>query len=280
MQNKCKNATAAFAASLFLSVAVCGTALADNLSPYKNMLLNKVYTIKYLNVTSEARQTNKDKITLMGSNYMDTRKIDQLTYKPTESIIVSDGDTRYEEIGTNQFTSCRLQRGNDMYVFSRLKVKGVLSWFGNKKGEIISTPTNRLAILEQGDSFGNETVTRMLNAFLPNDQKASGMPSYNKVGEGTLPNALNYVDYRSADSGNFEVIRYYFNGTKLVKIASGIYVFNNNGEIVDGKRNIVDIIEFSPTADKSLLKLPEGLKDKSKKGQNDMDEDDEDEKEK
>lgn len=42
---------------------------ASNLDTYRNLLMNKKYTIKYVNITPE-RITNKDKITLTGNNTM------------------------------------------------------------------------------------------------------------------------------------------------------------------------------------------------------------------
>ena len=45
-------------------------------------------------------------------------------------------------------------------------------------------------------------------------------------------------------------------------------MLNNNGEIVDGKRNIIHITEFKPVAEEEYLKIPEGLKVKTKKKKN------------
>jgi hypothetical protein len=264
MRNKWKTATLAVAASFFMNAALCATAFADNLDTYRNLLMNKTYTIKYVNITFEPRQTNRDKTTLIGSNYMDIGKVDALLYVPTQSVIVSDKDRRYEEVGYDAFTSCRLQLGNKTYVFTRTKVKDTYTWFGTKKGEVVSTKTNRYAQLLQGDGYGNETMTRMLNACLPNNRKGAGTQTYTKVGEGWLDNGLNYIDYRSDASGSFEVIRYYFKDWTLIKIASGMYILDKNGEIVDGHRNIIHITEFKPVAEEDYLKLPEGLKDKTK----------------
>ena len=273
MKNKWKKAVAAIAACFFMDAALCGTAFADNLDTYRNLLQKRVYTIKYANITFEPRQTNRDKVTLMGYNYMDIGNVLALMYKPTQSIIVSDKDNRYEEVGNEQFAQCRLQLGDKTYVFNRRTEKDkdkkdIVTWYGNKKGSVIADPTNRYAQLMQGDSFGNETMTRMLNACLPNDRKGAGTATYTKVGEGWLDNGLNYIDYRSDAQGSFEVIRYYFKDWTLIKIASGMYILNNNGEIVDGKRNIVLINEFKPVAEEEYLKLPDGIKETTKKKKN------------
>ena len=270
MTNKWIKAGVAAAACLFLNAALCGTAFADNLDTYRNLLLKKVYTIKYTNITFEPRQTNRDKVSLIGNNYMDIGMIDALLYKPTQSVIVSDKDKRYEEVGNERFTSCRLQLGDNTYVFTRTKDKdNKITWFGSKKGEVVADKTNRYAQLLQGDSYGNETMTRMLNACLPSSRKGAGVATYTKVGEGWLDNGLNYIDYRSDGNGSFfEVVRYYFKDWTLIKIASGMYLLNNNGEIVDGKRNIIHITEFKPVAEEEYLNIPEGLKVKTKKKKN------------
>ena len=265
MRNKWKMTTVAMAASFVMNAALCGTAFADNLDTYRNLLLKKVYTIKYTNVTFEPRQTNRDKVSLIGSNYMDISKVDALLYKPTQSVIVSDRDKRYEEVGNENYATCRLQLGDSTYVFTRVKDKDKFVWVGSKKGEVMADKTNRYAQLLQGDSYGNETVTRMLNACLPNNRKGAGITTYTKVGEGWLDNGLNYIDYRSDGTGSFEAIRYYFKDWTLVKIASGMYFLNSNGEIIDGKRNIIHVTEFKPVAEENYLKLPEGLKVKANK---------------
>ena len=267
MKSKWKKAGAAVVACLLMNAALCGSAFADNLDTYRNLLQKRVFTIKYTNITFEPRQTNRDKVTLVGYNYMDIGNVLALMYKPTQSIIVSDKDNRYEEVGNEQFAQCRLQMGDKTYVFNRSKDKDkdAVTWYGNKKGSVIADQTNRYAQLMQGDSYGNETMTRMLNACLPNTRKGAGTATYTKVGEGWLDNGLNYIDYRSDTKGSFEVIRYYFKDWTLIKIASGMYILNNNGEIVDGKRNIIHIDEFKPVAEEKYLKLPDGIKETTKK---------------
>lgn len=85
---------------------------ASNLDTYRNLLMNKKYTIKYVNITPEERITNKDKITLTGNNTMSNGNVSKLMYKPLECIVVSDGSNRYEEVGYNGFINCRLQNEN------------------------------------------------------------------------------------------------------------------------------------------------------------------------
>ena len=265
MGSTLKKAGTFLAITLFLNTVAAASAFADNLDTYRNLITKKTYTIKYENITSEPRQTNRDKVSMYGGNFMDMSKLTMLTYKPLESVIVSNVDKHYEESGANGVVMCRLQRGNDEYVYTRVVEKGSINWFGTKKGEVVSTQTNQLVRLMEGDSFGGATATHLFNAFMPNSSKTSAARTYEKAGEGWLSNGLNYIDYRSTDKGDFEAIRYYFNGNTLVKIASGLYITDKNGNVVDGRRSIIKINEFSPTADPKYFRLPSELKDKSKK---------------
>lgn len=264
--------------TLALAVAVSSMASvvceASNLDTYRNLLMRKTYTIKYQEITPQARATNKDRINLYGKNSMDTGTSDLFVNKPTQSILVCDGDNKYEEIGVGNaylesagvksVATCRLQKGDEVFNYTRYYDKDKLVYRGTKKGSVSAIEFNILANLEQGDSFGTANMTRLLNAMLPDGNKAAGMPSFRYVGSGWLNNGLNYEDYRSDSNGVFEAVRYYFNGYTLVKIASATYYTNAKGEL-DGTRCIIKIDEFSPTPDKKYLSLPEGLKDTTKR---------------
>ena len=100
---------------------------ASNLDTYRNLLMNKKYTIKYVNITPEERITNKDKITLTGNNTMSNGNVSKLMYKPLECIVVSDGSNRYEEVGYNGFiiAVCKMKMGL-MYIQNIVKGKRLL----------------------------------------------------------------------------------------------------------------------------------------------------------
>lgn len=267
----CKVSLALAVAVGTLAGAVCE---ASNLDTYRNLLMRKTYTIKYKEITPQVRATNKDRINLYGKNSMDTGTSDLFVNKPTQSILVCDGDNKYEEIGIGNaylesagiksVATCRLQKGKEIFNYTRYYDKDKLVYSGAKKGSVSAVDFNILAYLEQGDSFGTANMTRLLNAMLPNDNKAVGMPIFKYVGSGWLNSGLNYEDYRSDHNGMFEAVRYYFNGYTLVKIASATYYTNANGQL-DGTRCIIKIDEFSPTPDKNYLSLPAGLKDTTKR---------------
>ena len=247
---------------LAVGTFACSLVEASNLDTYRNLLLNKKYTIKYVNITPEERITNKDKITLTGNNSMTTSNISTLLYKPLECVVVANGNARYEEVGTTFFKTCRLQNDKGTYVYTKYADGGKTSIWGSKKNTVTAIPTNTVAYIMQGDAFGGSDMTRMLNAMLPDNVKSNDMPSYHYGNSGWLSNGLNYVDYKSSGQ-NMEAIRYYFNGYTLVKIASAQFIYDDKGQL-QARRCIIKINEFSPTPAKEYLSLPQGIKDATK----------------
>lgn len=237
---------------------------ARNSDTYRNLLLKKTYTIKYVDITPEPRITNKDKIQLYGKNDMDRSQSVFLTNKQTESVAVADGINSYEEIAAGAFTQCRLQKGPDVFMFVKYNDGKKLDIFGNKKGSVVAIDRNYIANAMQGATYGSSRMSRYLNALLPDDDKSMDMPSFRYIGSGWLDNGLNYEDYKSDAKDMFEAVRYYFNGYNLVKIAAVQYWTNSVG-VMEGNKTIIKINEFSPTPDKSYLELPAGVKVKAKK---------------
>ena len=272
-KRKRKGAIAALLGLACLGFAASGAvAQAEPIDAYREMLANKTYTIKYTNLTPETRRTSRTLAAMTNGKMNDPMTA---MYQPTQSIVVCDGDNRYEESGYDALASCRLQRGEEMYTFSRVKAGNSITYVGTvdgkaKKGET-SAYLHAAMYAEKvwGLNFGDNRMTRFLHALLPNDGKAEGLPSYSRVASGTLPDGLNYVDYKADNSSAnfFEAIRYYFRGDRMVKIAAGQYCVNDKGEM-DGVRCIIKIDEFSPTPDPSYLKLPDGLEDKTKRDDN------------
>lgn len=258
------------ATCLAMGTFACSFVEASNLDTYRNLLINKKYTIKYVNITPEERVTNRDKVTLVGNNTMKSGQVSKLLYKPLECVVVADGANRYEEIGVNNLKTCRLQNNNGTYFYTKYDDAGKTSFWGTKKNTVTALPTNTIAYAMQGDALGSGDMTRLLNAILPDYMKSSDMPSYRYVNSGWLSNGLNYVDYKS-DGRNMEAIRYYFNGYTLVKIASAQFVYDDKGQL-QARRCIIKINEFSPTPAKKYLVLPNGIKEVTKKAKKTEDE--------
>jgi hypothetical protein len=148
--------------TLALAVAVSSMASvvceASNLDTYRNLLMRKTYTIKYQEITPQARATNKDRINLYGKNSMDTGTSDLFVNKPTQSILVCDGDNKYEEIGVGNaylesagvksVATCRLQKGDEVFNYTRYYDKDKLVYRGTKKGSVSAVEFNILANLD------------------------------------------------------------------------------------------------------------------------------------
>lgn len=241
---------------------------ARNTDTYRDLLLKKTYTIKFRDITPEPRITNKDSIKMYGKNDMDRSQSTFLLYKPTSGIVTADGDNRYEELGYGDMKQCRLQRGEDTFVFIKREVKQASGnitseIFGSKKNIVAPISTNFMAQSMLGSSYGSSSLTRYLNALLPDDIKSADSPEFNYVTSGWLDNGLNYEDYRSSQGDINEAVRYYFNGYNLIKIAAIRYWRNENG-VMEGEKTIIRIDDFSPTPTKELLTLPPGVKEKKK----------------
>lgn len=259
-----KISTFMLAACLGAACFLASDAEARNSDTYRNLLLKKTYTIKYVDIIPAPRITNKDKIYMYGKSGMDTSQPVFLTNKQTESVAVADGKDCYEEIAAGPYTQCRLQKGSDLFVYVKYNDGKKQEIYGSKKGTISSADRNLFAVAMQGASFGSSSMTRYLNALLPDENKSKDMPKFTYVGSGWLDNGLNYEDYKSNENGMFEAVRYYFNGYNLVKIAAAQYWTNNAG-VIEGNKTIIKINEFSPTPDKAYLELPAGVKVKTQK---------------
>lgn len=262
--------------ALGLSVAAFGivigtsSAEASNLDTYRNLLMNRTYTIKYTDITPAPRITNRDSIKIYGKNSMDTSQSSFMFYKQTEGIIVCNGENRYEEEKSGEYSQCRLQKGEDTYVFLKAintaAPNALASIFGGggKKNRVVPIDTNYTAQVMQGESFGSENLTRYLNAILPDTNKGQDMPSFRYVDEGWLNNGLNYVDMSARQGDVREAVRYYFQQYKLVKIAAIRYWQNEQG-VFESQKAIIRINEFSATPDETYLQLPPGVKETKKK---------------
>ena len=135
---------------------------------------------------------------------------------------------------------------------------------GVAAGTVVASEFQPEKELLYGESFGTSDVSRLLGVMLPKDRIPAGQPVYNYVGAGNLPNGQSYEDYKASSAAGLEAVRYYFDGTKLVRIASASYSRNGAGQLV-GRKCILKIMDFSGTPDSSKLSMPAGLKAKSLK---------------
>ncbi len=266
-----KNFKTVIWAAIFFVILQFGTASADSFDNLQAALVSGQYTIRYENITPPAQQaTMKNRTRIFNGTMMNAN--DYLMYTKVSGVISGDGVNQYIETSSHPngdflYASCSLQRGNEIFRFTRLEQKGKVQYIGEKgkKGQVTAEPFYKTIVASY--SFGdNSDVTKVLNAILPNSEKAEGATIYRKVKSGFLRNGLEYADLRAVNPPAgviFDAIRYYFQDGKLVKIAAGQYL--GSGADLDGRRIIINVTDFQNSADSKLLQLPKELKDVTKR---------------
>lgn len=258
-------------AALAAGAALFGGADAEagRLDAYRDWMTRRSFTVRYENVTPQPRATNKDKISFYGKDGMELGQADFLLNRQIHGVVVVDGADRYEEIGTDDAAICSLTLGGRVYIYTKDESKGRPVYYGSEgKNKVRANERNYLAMALTGQSYGDGDMTRLLGSILPPEKKAADMPAYRFVAAGRLANGQEYEDWR-ADGGDgaIEAVRYYFDGGTLVKIAAASYRRTPDG--FDGKRTILKIRAFSSEPDRSLLCLPDGVKDLTKDEEDD-----------
>lgn len=288
-----------FIPTLLLALSVANFACADALDNCREILISGTYTIKFENITPPPREAMHEKF-VMYSGDIEPPENPYTMNKPVAGIVTAAANNRYIEMNTqlalpnvtinkasvmggiggllakalspdtknkSEYTTCTLIKNDEKFTFTRITNENKIEYVGNKKGSVEAVKIKKgfkgYDLLE----FGNADVTRVLNAILPNDRKVKGTVTYTRAGSGTLSNGLYYVDLKAENTASnviFDAIRYYFDGDKLVKIESGQYYRTKTGKL-DGTRTIINIQEFSAEVEPKYFKLPEGLKDATKR---------------
>lgn len=249
-----------------LNTMAFSSAEAGKLDPYRDMLAQKKFTLRYENITPLPRVTNKDKISFYGKNGMAVDKASFLLHKPIEGIVVVSGDEKYEEVANAGSSLCSLTKGEVVYYFTKDTSENTPVIYGTlgKKNQVSAIGKNIQAAVMSGESYADSVMTRLLLAMMPASSKGADAPVYKFVDAGELDNGLSYEDYKEDNSDVFEAVRYYFNGDTLVKIAAANYYVLSDGRL-DGDKFIIKVKAFSPVPEMAYLQLPAGVKDVTKK---------------
>lgn len=253
---------AALAGLAALSFALA-PASAHQLDRYSAMLAGRSCTIRYENITP-GELVHARGLVDMEYGYQ-SKQPQRFLNQPYSGTVVLKGEESYIDVDYGDYGSSRLRKGGDCYSFARTvnKKKKVtyLDAQGSKAGEIAAEPYRPEKDLLYGEDFGTKSVSRLLAAMLPAEDKPEGTPSYAFVDEGTLADGSSFEDYKASSAAGLEAIRYYFQQGQLMKIASVSYTRNEQGELV-GWKCVLKINEFSGQPDETLLSLPQGLKAK------------------
>lgn len=245
---------------LCLEILPAAAGEAAALDRYRQILLEGRYTIEYHNITPAERVTNRDRVHLFGRNGLAVAQNDYLTNRPRKGLIVSRGEDRYEEVGDEEFASCRLTKGGEDFFFTKYKGKRGYEYFGTKKNQVTANNRNYLAEVLEGKSYGDEDMSRLINALL-----SAGRPQgFKQVAAGTLAGGVAYEDYQGKSEGRTQIIRCYFTGGVLTKIAAAEFAATASGTLT-GHKCIIAVKEFAAVPREEYLSLPDGLADVTKR---------------
>ena len=286
------------AATLIITLSNVNTAAADALDDCREILLSGTYTIKFENITPPAREAMHEKF-VMFSGKVEPPENPYTMYKPVAGIVTSDGRDRYVEMNTqfvlpnvtinreatggiygllakalspdienkSEYSTCVLTKNDEKFAYTRITNENKVDYVGHKKGKVKAIKIKKGFNNGAAVDFGNEEMTRILNALLPDENKIEGTVIYERSGSGTLPDGRYYVDLKAVNSTSnviFDAIRYCFENGTLVKIEAGKYYKTKAGKL-DGIRTIINVKEFSSEAETKYFNLPEGLKDVTKR---------------
>ena len=286
--------------------AMTNVASADALDDCRNILMSGKYSLKYENITPPPRQIMKEKMMLYDGKMYNIEN-PYTMYQPVVGIIAVSGNNRYVETnsamnvqniattkqqlqaqaysgaglggliakgisGSNtprdyEYATCTLTKNDEQFIFTRITSKNKVEYSGKKKGKVEAIKLKKGFKPGYAYNFGDDEVTKVLNAILPNDGKTEGIITYKRVKSGTLPNGQYYVDLKAEKLPSntiFDAIRYYFENGTLVKIEAGQYFKTNTGKL-DGSRTIIKIYELNSEPDNKYFKLPAGLTDVTKR---------------
>ena len=289
------------ALALGLMVSTTNSASADALDNCRNILMSGNYTVKFENVTPPSREAMHEKFA-MYSGKVEPPENPYTMYRPVAGIVTASATDRYVEANTpmimpnvtlnkttigglggllakalspeisnkSEYSTCVLTKGDEKFIYTRITDGDKVNYVGHKKGKVEALKIKKGFQGYNPPDFGNEDMSRVFNALLPDETKVEGTVIYKRSGSGNLSNGLYYVDLKAVNPAPnviFDAIRYYFNGNNLVKIEAGQYYKTKTGKL-DGSRTIINIKEFSSEAETKYFKLPEGLQDVTKRNNN------------
>lgn len=287
--------------------AMTNVASADALDDCRNILMSGNYSLKYENITPPPRQIMKEKMRLYDGKMYNLENPYTMYQPVTGIIAVSGNNSYVEtnsamnmqnvattiqqlqaqsynaggiggliEKGVSslnntpreyEYANCTLIKNDEKFIFTRITSKDKVEYSGKKKGKVEAIKLKKGFKPGYAYNFGDDEVTKVLNAILPNDGKTEGIITYKRVKSGTLPNGQYYVDLKAEKLPNntiFDAIRYYFENGALVKIEAGQYFKTDTGRL-DGSRTIINIYELNSDPDQKYFKLPDGLTDVTKR---------------
>ena len=271
-----------------LALFQTGNVSADPADDLKAALEKGSYTIRYENVTPQNQgdiKKEKTRLVQSGSMYalpeLESDFDDPyMRYQVVTGLATSDGKNFYSEYSverteeegedTNfEYANCTLILGDECFKYKRThNRKNQLEYIGNGGGKN-KVKAELPYYNELGYpliNFGDYAVTGLLNVLIFDEKKPQDAVIFEKVGSGQNLDGLDYVDYKAKNPEEdtiLSAIRYYFNKGQLVKIYAGTYT--RKGDVISGNRLIINVKEFKTSAETNLLRLPDQIKDVTKR---------------
>lgn len=275
-----------FFTAILSFLLIMTTAEAAKVDAYRNILSSGRFTIKYTLTEPPVRKTNREaKLIDMGGfggdfKMTDTSAAQRQALNDYKGVMVFDGANKCVEsldivpniittiLKTNgeTFRFCAIPKDDktEYYAasFFRGKFHGRNNAFANEEEDL--GIMNAVDVMNEDYSYG--ILTTALAPITSTDKIIAThyTPEYKFIGSGTLGNGLSYEDFFGSKNGFNCAIRYYFDGDTLSKIAVFDYVMKDS-RVQSYEKYLVQIDEFSSTPDQSYLKLPEGIRDKTKR---------------
>ena len=289
--------------ALLIAFSSVNIASADALDNCRQILMSGTYTVKFENITPPPREAMHEKFAMF-SGKVEPPENPYTMYKPVAGIVTASDSNRYVETNTqlvlpnvtvsksaiaeglfggicgllskaldediekkSEYSTCILTKNDEKFIYTRITNENKVDYVGHKKGKVEAIKIKKGFKYGEQVDFGDSDMTRVLNALLPDDKKVEGTVIYKRAGSGTLSGGLYYVDLKAVNPAQnviFDAIRYYFQNGTLIKIEAGQYYKTKAGKL-DGTRTIINVQEFTSEAETKYFKLPEGLKDVTKR---------------
>lgn len=260
---------------IFIASASSEAAKVDS---YRKVLANRNFSIEYDVITKPVHKTNRE-LKVKRSRLFHPLEMEDSTGEDKielHGIFALDGKNRYTEYEMRQGQNpCRLIKDGEIIDFfwdkrdGKKRYTGARGTFGHSKSvQAFGVETlDPYDFFEEEYQYGSETLNDALLPIIPPDQviATADSPRYNLVSSGTLSDGTSYEDFSANIGDSFYFVRYYFDGDKMIKIATIDFTCKPDGSVIDYERSLLKINEFSKNSPSKYFSLPEGLKDKTKR---------------
>lgn len=259
-----KNVAGGLAAAIMLFGSA--TAFADALDDFRAAVESRTYMIRYKAESVQefisAGNQKRGRGNIAGGSVQGVPSMNTIS---NTCFLVSDGEDFYAELFLfGNPPQYYLKQGDKFFEFQKIAngKKTLYVQFASDKPNILFSRT--FTPLDDGYRSGEREMKKAMGALFPDAPKTAFEKVYHRAGSGTMEDGLTYFDLKSDDSvesseGHFEIIRYYFRGAQLEKIAMGSYTRAEDD--VAGDRTIITVTQYSTVPDRGFLSLPPGVKE-------------------